>query len=123
MSAEKQPKIGQRRINLNMAKGIVDRAPEPIETGDIAKAMNMPIQAVTQLLVDLQRDNEISQVGNAHFGESRVRWTKYRPPRPIQTPNFTQYRAPKPTIIPVRAGGTIAKDIYQHSISLGGTEK
>ncbi len=119
----KPPKIGQRGVNLQMAKGIVERAEESVETGEVARIMGLSIFATTQLLMDLERAHEISQVGNAHFGESRVRWTKYRPPRPIQTPNFTQYRAPKPTIIPVRAGGTIAKDIYQQSISLGGTDK
>jgi hypothetical protein len=119
----KPPKIGQRGVNLQMAKGIVERAEESVETGEVARIMGLSIFATTQLLMDLERAHEISQIGYTRYGPNKIRWARYRPPKRIETPNFTPYRAPKPTIIPVRAGGTIATDIYQQSISLGGTDK
>lgn len=104
----------QRAIDLINEKPGMTTAQLGAALGYIPAVMGM-------LLTEMAREKTVSQIGWSRGGEG-VKWMPYQEPT-YTSPSFSQYRPPKPTVIPVRRFGRIAPDIYEQTIALGGNEE
>ncbi len=108
MTVRIRAKNRERLLDLIRAAG-----PDGLTTEQLATETGMTTRAVASLCRELQQDQFIVAANGArHAGGRPVIWRELTAPTPLAARfPFRPLRTPRPTVIPVRAGGRMAPDI------------
>ena len=117
MTARLRAKNRERVLRLIQAAGR-----QGISTEALSAQAGMASRAVVSLCRELQQGQIVVAVnGCRHEGGRPVIWRELTAPTPLAARfPFRPLRTPRPTVIPVRAGGRTAPDISVHAhVSFG----
>lgn len=108
MNARVRAKNSEQVLRL-----IEEAGQQGISTEALAFKTGMTTRAVVSLCRDLQQSQRVvASNGNRHAGGRPVIWRELTAPTPLPARfPFKPLRTPRPTVIPVRAGGRLAPDI------------